>query len=113
MTEPTNRDDLPLTDYDHIPSGALAERIRSLTYEQLSALLAYERSHGDRLPVVQLFEARLQALRNGAQPAGSLPPDFPEISEGNAQQTVTPATSGPPVNPPSHGDPTNPAQPRS
>lgn len=37
---------------------------------------------------------------------------MPEIGEGHEGAALTPQTSGPPINPPSHGDPTNPAQPR-
>jgi hypothetical protein len=77
-------------------------------------LLEYERAHGDRLPVVTVLENRLTALREGAQPSGGDPAapaaDDPVHAAGGSK--VSEATSGPPVNPPSHGDPTNPAQPR-
>jgi hypothetical protein len=112
MTDAPRRDDLPLPDYDHVPLGSLATRIRALDTDGLSSLLAYEREHGNRLPVLQVLENRLQALQGGAEPVGTIPADMPEVSQGRAGSMVTPDTSGPPINPPSQGDPTNPAQPR-
>jgi hypothetical protein len=112
MTDSPERQELALPDYDHIPVGMLPSRIASLGEADLSDVLAYERAHGDRLPVVQVLEHRLEALRNGAEPSGSLPTDLPEVRQGSTGSPVSPATSGPPMNPPSHGDPTNPAQPR-
>lgn len=105
-------DELPLPDYDHIPLGTLPSRISGLDESSLGQLLDYERAHGNRLPVVQIFENRLEALRNGAEPTGPEVPSMPEKTEGRQGSPVTPATSGPHVNPPSHGDPTNPSQPR-
>ena len=109
------RDELPLPDYDHLPLPALTSRIRSLESAELERLLAYERQHGDRLPVVQVLQNRLEALAGGAEPspgsATSVMPEHPgDTSTGSP---VSPSTAGPPVNPPSQGDPTNPAQPRT
>ncbi len=112
MNDSLKKDDLPLPDYDHIPLGTLPSRISGLDAEGIGQLLTYEREHGNRLPVTEVLEHRLQALRDGAEPSASLPPSMPEVSQGQAGSKVTPATSGPPMNPPSHGDPTNPAQPR-
>ena len=107
--------DLPLPDYDHLPVGSLAHRIRTLDATQLETLLAYEREHGDRLPVMQVLEARLEAVRDGAPlSSGSPSAATPETAPApEAPTTVSPQTAGPVINPPSHGDPTNPAQPRS
>jgi hypothetical protein len=105
-------DELPLPDYDHLPIGTLPTRITGLDEGQLGQVLDYERSHGNRLPVVQILENRLTALRNGAEPSGPTVPSTPEAGQAQQGSPVTPATSGPPINPPSHGDPTNPAQPR-
>ena len=80
--------ELPLPDYDHLPLGSLAHRVRTLDADALGTLLAYERAHGDRLPVTELMRA-------------------PEVPRETNQTTVAPT-----INPPSHGDPTNPAQPR-
>ena len=106
--------DLPLKDYDHLPVGSLTSRIRQLDAEDLTTLLDYERSHGNRFQVVTVMESRLAGLKNGAQPSGGDPAatggDAPPAAEGGSKASE--ATSGPPVNPPSQGDPTNPAQPR-
>jgi hypothetical protein len=109
-----HHDQLPLPDYDHLPVGSLESRIRSLDADGVSSLLAYERAHGDRLPVVTVLESRLRALQNGAEPTGGSPDAVTPENEAAPATTskVDPSTSGPPINPPSHGDPTNPAQPR-
>ena len=112
MTDAPAHDDLPLPDFDHIPLATLPQRLLPLDERQLLLLVAYEGAHGDRLPVMQVLERRLEALRGGAEPAGRVPETMPEVAQGGNVPQVTPATSGPPVNPPSHGDPTNPAQPR-
>ncbi|SNS43886.1 hypothetical protein SAMN06893096_104120 [Geodermatophilus pulveris] len=111
----TEHDQLPLPDYDHLPVQGLASRIRTLDAAGLETLLAYERAHADRLQVVTIMEARLADLRDGAQPSGGDPatPAADDPAQAAGGSKVSAATSGPPVNPPSHGDPTNPAQPRS
>lgn len=112
MNESLKHNELPLPDYDHIPLGTLPSRISGLDEEGIAQLLAFERAHGNRLPVVQVLENRLKALREGAEPSSSLPTIMPEVSQGETGSKVTPATSGPPINPPSQGVPTNPTQPR-
>jgi hypothetical protein len=111
----TERDDLPLPDYDHLQVGSLTTRIRSLGAEDLKTLLAYEQSHANRIQVVSAMRHRLSGLAEGAQPSGGDPAatgaDAPPEASGGSKASE--ATTGPPVNPPSHGDPTNPAQPRS
>ena len=110
----TERDDLPLHDYDHLPVGSLISRIRSLDAAGLQTLLTYEQSHANRVQVVSAMRNRLGGLKDGAQPSGGDPAsagaDAPPSAAGGSKASE--ATSGPPVNPPSHGDPTNPAQPR-
>jgi hypothetical protein len=110
----TDRGTLPVPDFDHLPLGALHDRIRSLDAGALQALVDYEHEHGDRLPVIEVLRHRLDAVRSGAalsggSAAGLQPENSPGPSGGS---TVTPVTSGPPMNPPSQGVPTNPAQPR-
>ena len=110
-----HHDQLPLPDYGP-PADRLAPgRIRSLDADALEQLLAYERAHGNRLPVVQLVEQRMTAVRDGAPLSGGNPtaatPEQQDGPQGGSQ--ASPLTQGPPVNPPSHGDPTNPAQPKS
>jgi len=114
MTNTPDRDALPLPDYDHLPLGSLAGRIRTLDADGLLTLLAYERAHGNRLPVTELIEERLAQLSAGAEPTGGSPlGETPEKAPGPAApRTVDQTTSAPSINPPSHGVPTNPAQPR-
>ena len=111
----TERDSLPLPDYDHLPVGSLVSRVRTLDAEGLQTLLSYEKSHANRIQVVQAMSHRLDDLKAGARPSGGDPaatqPEHAAAPAGGS--AVSEATSGPPVNPPSHGDPTNPAQPRS
>ena len=114
MTHVPHHDELPLPDFDHLPLGSLQGRIRSLDGDALEALLAYERAHGDRLPVTQVLERRLAAVRDGAElSSGSPGAATPEVQQAPAPASkASPAQQGPPVNPPSHGDPTNPAAPK-
>jgi hypothetical protein len=112
QSDSPRHEDLPLQDYDHLPLGTLPSRINGLDEAAVAQLVEYERSHGNRLPVMQVLEHRLDALRNGAEPSGPVNPSAPEKSRTEGGSPVSPATSGPPVNPPSQGDPTNPAQPR-
>ncbi len=110
----TERDDLPLPDYDHLQVGSLTSRIRTLGADDLQTLLTYERSHANRVQVVVAMENRMTSLKAGAQPSGGDPdaatPEAAPAASGGSK--VSEATSGPPINPPSQGDPTNPAQPR-
>jgi hypothetical protein len=106
-------DELPLPDYDHLPTGSLEGRIRSLDAPALEQLVAYERAHGNRLPVVQLLERRLEAVAGGAALSGGAPDaPTPETHSSQSGGKVGPHSGAPPVNPPSQGVPTNPAQPR-
>ncbi|HEV7624600.1 MAG TPA: hypothetical protein VGO26_10705, partial [Amnibacterium sp.] len=91
----------------------LPSRISALDADGVQRLLDYEQAHGDRLPVTEVLRHRIEALRNGAQPSGAIEQDMPEVSSGAAGGSrVSPATTGPKINPPSQGVPTNPAQPR-
>jgi hypothetical protein len=107
-------DNLPLPDYDHLTLPELTSRVRTLDADGVEALVEHERRHGDRLPVLQVLQERLGQLRQGAQPSGGAS-DAPVPGQPpapDAGSPVSPATSGPAMNPPSHGDPTNPTQPR-
>ena len=113
-TDETDRSTLPVPEYDQLETGALSARISHLEPEGLQLLLDHERAHGNRLPVTQLFERRLEQLRDGAPSTpgapGPTPADPPAPAGGSKVST---ATQGPAVNPPSQGDPTNPGQPRT
>ena len=51
----------------------------------LEALLSYERAHGDRLPVTQILENRLAAVRDGADlTSGSPLAATPEVQHAPA-----------------------------
>jgi hypothetical protein len=112
MNDAPKHDELPLPDYDHIPLGTLPTRITGLDEAGLNALLAYEREHGNRLPVVQVLESRLDAVRQGAEVSDQTVPDTPEVTESQQGSPVSPETAGPKINPPFEGVPTNPGQPR-
>jgi len=73
VSESPHHDELPLPDYDHLPLGSLEGRIRSLGVEALGQLLAYEEAHGNRLPVVQVLQRRLEAVEGGAELSGGSP----------------------------------------
>ena len=105
--------DLPLPDYDHLPLGTLPTRITGLAEADVAQLIGYEKEHGNRLPVLQILEKRLQDLQGGAEPSGPQAPSTPEVATGAPAAPQPTSVPGPPVNPPSQGVPTNPAQPRS
>jgi len=67
VTSPEH-DDLPLRDYDHLPLSAVAQRMRSLTADQIGQLLDYERAHAARPAVEQLMQVRRAELLAGAEP---------------------------------------------
>jgi hypothetical protein len=108
-----SRDDLPLPDYDHLPLASMIQRIRSLDVDQLNVLDAYERAHGNRLPVTEAFRARLAELRAGAEPTGGSPSAYaPEKAPGPDAPRQTDQTTAAPANaPPMGADVRNPKQP--
>jgi hypothetical protein len=70
----TERSELPIPDFDHLPETGLANRIRTLDADQIDVLLDYEREHANRLPVVMVMEQRRDALRAGdAEPTSGDP----------------------------------------
>ena len=104
---------LPLPDYDHLPLDTLRHRIRQLDADGVQQLLEFERSHANRLPVMEVMENWLHELREGAQPSEGSPfelkPEAPPPPAGGPK--VSEATAGPPVWPPMRGEPTAPARP--
>ncbi|MBQ0910357.1 hypothetical protein [Streptomyces sp. RM99] len=112
MADPA-RNSLPLPDYDHLPIGGLESRVRSLGAEEVEELLAYERSHADRLPATELLTARLEQLRSGARPSSGDPGAVrPEQGQGRSGSPVSPATSPQPFSPPPHGTPDQRGKPK-
>ena len=98
---------LPLENYDHLPLGDLTSRVRTLDADGVAVLIGYEREHGNRTPVLTLLEARLAALQEGAEPSGGAPKAQGQLGQAPPQKepAVSPATSGPKLNPPPHGKP--------
>ncbi|MHC3469890.1 hypothetical protein ACYF6T_14350 [Streptomyces sp. 7R007] len=112
MTDPA-RGTLPLPDYDHLPIGGLESRVRSLSADEVRDLLAYERSHADRLPVTELLSARLEQLEAGAEPTTGDPGALrPEQAGRHGGSPVSPATSPQPFSPPPHGTPDQRGKPK-
>jgi len=107
LTAP-GRGSLPLRDYDHLPAGSLAHRIRSLSADELTVLLEYESAHAGRPAVVQVMRARLNELDEGTEPSGGTGqsgPDRPEAASSATPPGARPETTGPPSFPPPHGNP--------
>lgn len=112
MADPA-RDALPLPDYDHLPTGSLESRVRSLGADEVEELLAYERSHADRRPVTEVLAARLEQLRAGAVPTSGDPGALrPEQGQGRGGSPVSPATSPQPFGAPPHGTPDQRGKPK-
>ena len=109
----TSNDDLPIKHFVKDKVGVQTSRMRALGVEEMQSLIGYERAHANRFQVVTIMQNRLSSLKAGARPSGGDPGAASDVSGQAAEESkVSGATSGPPVNPPSHGDPTNPAQPR-
>ncbi|MDA2803868.1 hypothetical protein [Nocardiopsis suaedae] len=103
----------PLPGYEGMPLAMLRHRIRSLGEEDLHRLMAYEREHAARTGVLEVLTARLDAVRQGAEPSegdqGFQPEAAPPPAGGSP---VGPASAAPASNPPPHGDPAQPARPK-
>jgi hypothetical protein len=109
----SGRTTLPLPDYDHLPIGSLESRVRSLNAAEIEELLAYERTHADRLPVTELLTARLEQLEAGAEPTAGDPGALrPEQGGRSGGSPVSPATSPQPFSPPPHGTPDQRGKPK-
>jgi hypothetical protein len=106
--------ELPLRDYDHLPLASVAQRIRSLTADEIEQLLAYERAHANRPAAIEVFSHRLAELAAGASPTpgrGQSGPDYPPPPHGTPP--VRPQGAAPPIFPPPHGVPAQPGKPKA
>ncbi|MDT0381548.1 hypothetical protein RM572_22575 [Streptomyces sp. DSM 42041] len=76
MTDQTSSGRPPTPDYPALSLGDIAHRARSLSAADLERLLAYERGHASRAPVLDLLTARLAQLEAGREPSsgGAAPP---------------------------------------
>ena len=98
---------LPIPDFDHLPLGSVADRIRALDLDQLDELIAHEHAHGDRLPVLEIMRSRREQLEQGAEPSSGGQDVHPETS---STSHGSPSTRR---RPPSRGRPTATACARS
>jgi hypothetical protein len=53
---------LPVPNYDGQSIASLRARLRNLSADQLRVLIAYEKSHADRVDVISMFERRIAKL---------------------------------------------------
>src|SRR4051812_2429063 len=99
----TKSDDLPLPDYDQLSLGDLRHRARSLDEEQLLAVLNHECGHAARVPVLEILEARLRELEQGAEPAPGNPRRAPEVKGASRDSPVRQSTAAEANTPLRHG----------
>ncbi|GAB3921595.1 hypothetical protein GCM10029976_008860 [Kribbella albertanoniae] len=59
-----NKAALPLPEFDRLPVGSLAERIRALDTQQLDQLIGHERNHGQRIQILALLQQRRDQLKS-------------------------------------------------
>jgi hypothetical protein len=62
-TEPSGA--LPLANYDELSVASLRARLRNLTNDDLTQLMAYEKAHQDRPEVIKMFQNRLVKMTTG------------------------------------------------
>jgi len=98
-TNEPDHDDLPLPAYDHLPVGTLAHRVRQLDADGLEKILAYERAHGNRMPVLTVLQQRLDEVRQGATPSGGDPDAAPPQGETRHGSKASPQTAAEPSPP--------------
>jgi hypothetical protein len=117
-----DHDELPLPDFDHMTVGQLRGRLRTLDLLSLVQLREYEEAHANRIQIVAMLNNRIAKVQATAtedtdsgspQTTSAGAPDATATATATAADSrVTPATAGPPVDPPAHGGLTNPGQPR-
>lgn len=100
----SERRDLPLPDYDQLPTHSLEHRIRSLRVEELQEVVEYEEQHANRLPVLEILRSRLDQLSRGASPSSGSHAERPEQAEPPAGRSPAgPETAAEPEQPLRHG----------
>ncbi|MGP4058150.1 hypothetical protein ACTWP6_25550 [Mycobacterium sp. 4D054] len=99
----TNSADLPLPDYDQLTVGDLQHRIRSLTADELQAVLIHEAGHAARVPVLEILEARVRELEEGAQPSSGDPRRAPRVQSTPGGSPVQESTAAQANTPLRHG----------
>jgi len=58
--------DLPLPDYDSLPTSAIGSGARTLDHRGVTTLLEYEQGHANRPAVVRALQDRLDELTGDA-----------------------------------------------
>jgi hypothetical protein len=96
-------DELPLPDYDQLTLGDLQHRIRSLSVDELNAVLNHEAGHAARVPVFEILEARLRELEDGAEPAPGDPRRAPRVESTPGGSQVQQSTAAEANTPLRHG----------
>ncbi|WNG85454.1 hypothetical protein C6A87_015955 [Mycobacterium sp. ITM-2016-00317] len=99
----TTSADLPLPDYDQLTTGDLQHRIRSLTEAELQTVLTHEAGHAARVPVLEILEARLRELQDGAQPSPGDPRRAPGVQSNPGGSPVSESTAAEANTPLRHG----------
>ena len=54
-------------EYEDLPTGALRDRVGSLSAAELRHLIDEERQHDNRAPVIEVLESRLEQLREDGE----------------------------------------------
>ncbi len=54
-------------EYEDLPTGALRDRVGSLSEDELRHLIDEERQRDNRAPVIEVLESRLAQLREGEE----------------------------------------------
>jgi hypothetical protein len=62
MTNPADDNADNTADYEDLPTGALRDRVRSLSAGELRHLIDEERRHDNRTQVIEVLESRLTQL---------------------------------------------------
>lgn len=107
----SSSDDLPLADYDQMAIGDLQHRIRALTKGELEMVLNHEAGHAARVPVLEILEARLRQLEDGAEPSPGDPRRAPGAQSTPGGSPVQESTAAEGTRPPRHGTPSQSPKP--
>ncbi|WP_211347004.1 hypothetical protein [Saccharothrix australiensis] len=95
--------ELPIPDFDQLPLGDLRHRIRSLGEDELRRVRDHEAAHGNRAPVLQVVDARLKELADGAEPSGGDQRNTPPVSGAHTEPPISPQHSPDDNTPLRHG----------
>lgn len=95
---------LPIPNFDHLPLGSVADRIRALDENQLDQLISHEQAQGNRLPVLEVMRSRRGQLIEGATPSDGAQDDVhPETGARAHGSPVDPSSAASSEPPNRHG----------